>query len=268
MTTLFKVGAQLFIGAILLFSASSCSKTPGDVIKKDQAELNGRLERLDAICAKAAAIQKLDSDKITLPAGAPAMGMNGICYRLDGCPSYYQWEGNVQLFSLKELQDPLEANHATSDMFAARELVWKPVKGMVKNGSFPKDKKEAIKALQAFCQWRYVVVLNIRAAQAPSANPQPTGGFVTDTRSYQSGTFSCGFVEGDALLFDLDKAEFLGGFPITARNSEKIESVTYGNDDPNKRMHYNLDMDLIKQIRKAIGDGIKKRVPAAMVARD
>lgn len=240
---------------------TSCSNSPQRIVAETRDVLNGQLDRLDDIAAKAAGPIKLASDTLALPADGPALDLGGVSYGCEGSARYYQRGANAQLFSLTELSKPPDADPATTDMFGARELVWKQVRGMVKQGTFPKDKQDAVAALKAVPQWRYIVVLTIRAAQRPQANPGYTGGNVTETRSFSTGTFAAGFVEGDALLFDLNDGSLLGGFPVSAKSSGNVESTSYGGD-ANAAMQRALDNDLLHEIRTAIGRGIRQRVPA------
>lgn len=261
-----RILALLTAGLLSAALVTSCSNSPQTIVKTNQAELSAQLDRLDAIAAKAGQITKLESDQITLPPDAPQVNLSGVCFGFEPHPPYFQRNANLQVFSVAELQKSLDTEPAKVDMFGARELVWKQVKEMVKNGRFPKDNQDAITALNAFPLWQYVIVFTIRESQAPSVNPGYTGGTVTDKSSSLTGSFTGGHVKGDALLFDLRSGSFLGGFPVEAQNSANVESTTYGGDDASAAAQRRLDEDLIKQIRGAIGEGLRKRLPPGLQA--
>jgi hypothetical protein len=251
MKKLFSASLQLFIGLSLLLCTASCSETPKGIIKKKQAALNSTLDSLNALGAKVSD-QPLSSDKLSLPANAPALDVDDI-------GNYaYGGAGNAQLFTVQDLLDP-EAKSPSMHFFLSR-AAWQNVKAMVKDAKFSGTEQDALKALKGFSDWRYAVVIRVRSVRAPGPQSQPGIG------AFSTGTFLGGSIEGDVLLYDLDGMAFLGSFPFSAQSSENVETTTYGASAGTEVLQQQLDKDFADKIKEAVFFGLVDRLPKDRIA--
>jgi len=248
----FQACLQLVIGASLLLCTVSCSETPQGVVKKNQAALNGTLDRLSALGARFSD-QPPGYDRISLPPNAPVLDVDDI--------GNYAYSGaaNAQLFTVQDLLDP-EAKTPLMHVFRSR-AAWQDVRAMVKDARFAGPEQDALKALKGFAGWRYAVVIRARSVQAPRMLSQPVVGTVVDNRTFSTGSFAGGAIEGDVLLYDLESLAFLGGFPFSARSSDNVESTTYGDAAGAEGLQQWLDKDFADQIKKAVFIGLADQMP-------
>lgn len=242
----------LMLAAACTCMLVSCSESPKGYISKNQPALSKTLGGLDAVAGSVSG-QALDSDTISLPADSPVLSVDDI-------GNYaYQGDANAQLFTVQDFLDPAGQSPAMH-LFPSRKL-WQTVRTMVKDGRFETPEPESLQTLKAFSNWRYAVVLNTRSVQPPRVESDPVSTNVTDQAVDSSGTFTPGSIEGDALLYDLADARFLGGFPFAAQSSESVESITYGGGNANEGLQQQLDRDFIEQIKKAVFYGLIDRLP-------
>jgi hypothetical protein len=252
MKQLFRVITRLMLGVSLLIWLASCSESPSRFIKKRHSELNNTLDNLNAIAAKVPT-QTFDAETADLILRTPVID-------LDDIGSYgYEGSANAQLFTLEDLQDPGEQSPAMH-LFPSL-MTWQMAKSMVKDGNFPHVKKDALQALNRFARWRYAIVIKTRSVRAPQVASPPVSTNLTNKAVYSHGMFTGGELAGDALIYDLNDASFLGGFPFTAQSSDHVESTTYDGDDPNAGLQSRLDRDFTEQIKKSILYGILDRLP-------
>ena len=242
---------QLFLGLSFLVFTVSCSETPKGIIKKKQAALNNTLTILNALGAKVSG-QALGSDKISLPAGSPALDVDDI-----GNYSY-GGAGNAQLFTVQDLLDP-EAKAPFMHLFLSR-AAWQNVQAMVRNAQFSGTEQENLRALNGFTNWRYAVVISARSVRAPGSQSIPGYG------AFSTGTFLSGSIEGDVLLYDLDGMAFLGSFPFSAQSSENVETTTYGASASAEVLQQQLDVDFADKIKEAVFFGLVDRLPKDRIA--
>ena len=247
----FASSLQLFTGLCLLLLTVSCSDTPKDIIKKKQASLNSTLDSLNALGAKVSD-QPLGSDKLSLPANAPALDVDDI--------GNYAYGGaaNAQLFTVQDLLDP-EAKSPSMHLFLSR-AAWQNVKAMVKDAKFSGTEQDALKALKGFSDWRYAVVIRVRSVRAPGLPSQPGYGALS------TGTFIGGSIEGDALVYDLNDAAFLGSVPFSAQSSENVETITRGASASPELVQQQLDKDFTDRIKEAVFFGLADRLPKDRIA--
>ena len=253
MNKLFPACLQLVIVLPLLFFTASCSETPKGIIKKKQAALNITLDNLAIVGAKVSD-QPLSSDKLSLPANAPALDVDDI--------GNYAYGGaaNAQLFTVQDLLDP-EAKSPTMHLFLSR-AAWQHVKAMVKDAKFSGTEQDALKELTGFSDWRYALVIRIRSLLAPGLPSQPGYGAIS------TGTFIGGSIEGDVLMYDLHDAAFLGSFPFTAQSSENVETITRGASASAEQLQQQLDKDFSDRIKEAVFFGLVDRLPKDRIARN
>jgi len=247
----FASSPRLFIGLCLLLLTTSCSDTPKDIIKKKHVVLNRTLDNLTIVGTRVSD-QALGPDKLTLPVDAPALDVDDI-------GNYaYRGAGNAQLFTVQDLLDP-EAKSPTMHLFLSR-AAWQNVKAMVKDAKFSLPEQDALKALTGFSDWRYAVVVRARSVRAPGLPSQPGYGALS------TGTFISGSFEGDALVYDLNDAAFLGSFPFSAQNSETVETITRGASASVEQLQQQLDKDFTDRIKEAVFFGLADLLPKDRIA--
>ena len=85
-------------------------------------------------------------------------------------------------------------------------------------------------------------------------------GKVQEPKFYLGKSFTPGKLEGSAVLYEIEAKKLLGGFPLEARNSDKVSTRTggYTGQELDALMH-----DLEENARAALWKALKARFPSA-----
>jgi len=118
----------------------------------------------------------------------------------------------------------------------------------VEGGAPDMEKVELERVLDHVRQMRYVLVVRHLEVREPEVVDDPTRGLPE---------FESGHIQGEALLFDLEAGQYLGGFAFEASNSEAVETRI----EVTKHMRRDLRDDLRQQATEAIWDALDARLP-------
>ena len=83
---------------------------------------------------------------------------------------------------------------------------------------------------------------------------------VQEPKYYLGKSFTPGKLEGAGVLYEIESKKLLGGFPLEARNSDKVQTRTggYTGQELDYLMH-----DFEENARAALWKGLKARFPSA-----
>jgi hypothetical protein len=237
--------------ALVIFVLSGCGSSPQAIVAKNRAELSAKLDIFDRIATQLSALKAAPAI-ITIPAGAPAVILP------DMKETRKEEVHNTMVLSADDFLDPDDKQKTFTDMFDDRKSL-KLVKQMVRQNAFEGSGRKLDRALMLFKRARYALVFCLVRLDMPRViNETPS------SSSSVSATFTPGHCEAIIQLFDLTKGDLIGGFMISANNSDEFKTyVPAGN--VSSELQGRVVADLKSQIRKVLAEGIKKNVPGAQV---
>ncbi|MBK8207322.1 MAG: hypothetical protein IPK87_11130 [Planctomycetes bacterium] len=201
---------KLLLLCCLLLSA--CGPSSEEVV----AEYRGRAEPRMARMAEIAATAAVHKDEFKAPAPAEKLRFAGD-------------SGNAGLVMVEELDTNPETRPGLDFHVDTFWLDYSRDCLAGNAGDAPEGVRLAFDKLLAL---KYVVIVRERLYAAPVAS---------DEKSFIPGTW-----EADVLVYEIEKAELLGGWSVSATNSDTVDVNT---DDPGKWLH----SDLWSRARKEVG---------------
>jgi hypothetical protein len=212
---------------------SGCSRAPEDVSAKYRAVVLPKLEAVVRLYEPASA-------KESLTALLPDAAVEGLDFSSDPTSNaiLVQHEELADLKAQPEIELCLDKNgpiHTAKDVLG---LLGSRVRAV----SDYEDED-----LQQLARAKYALVVFVR-----STNPLHVD------MSFDDERFTPRAAKGSAILFDIDKAEAVGGFEFTATNSPEIQ---YREGSGKKEEA--VRKDLIRQVGAAVKEGVVKRFPGA-----
>jgi hypothetical protein len=227
----------------------ACGDSSKDLVTKNKAAIEGQLAKLRTLSADVDKRPPIENDALEVPAGT----------KLD-----FQHNGNTQTVYPGYLTDPCagkeihwveegrEPTHETQILVLPYDRMssWliEPacilLTGKGQYGGEMTAPDNVKMELEALAKVKFVLVPRLEFKR-PTYNIDEDG---------KVRTFNPGTITGDALVYDLTTAKYLGGFTLAATNANEVE-------DSSHSVFTSLQNELIDQTNTQIRDKLQKLAP-------
>lgn len=215
----------LCAGAVALLGA--CAPSVEDVVATHRPAVEAKFALIQAIDASPWAVPPLQQDGVQ--AGGARIALDGE-------------DSNALFLPAHSLSAP---GNTSSDGWGATRAGTLETCGEALRGEFYGVARGAEAFLSECARAEYVFVLRAHEEIQPSV----TG----------SDSFDGGYFEGDVLVFRLADATLLGGFRVSAENSDTVMASSDAMDVGSR-----LDSDISANLFVAIEDGLRTHVPGSI----
>ncbi|UKN02279.1 hypothetical protein K6119_01940 [Paracrocinitomix mangrovi] len=232
------------IPAFAAFLMFSCSQSPQNLVDSRKEDAIKKFDQFYACYEIAKTTPPMHSDEIHYEE-------DDACMDYGDCQNCYQ----IGMESFKDLSEPLDIpfdgtrrrEHADMaklfgiDLSEHKEPHDYPV---TENYSYQKIDNESgscTNAILQFLDTKYLLINRMKTIHEPSMAG--------------ASQFNSGLVEGDVLVFDVEKAKLLGGFTVSSQNDQNVQTSS-GRDIENVRA------DLEMNVQGVIRDKFKKLTPS------